>query len=332
MTFTVTYRGADGSPRNEVVEAAGRAECVAELKARGITPTSIREGRASARPGSGMSAASPNSNTGGSRSRTTVWVAAILAAVVIVAGGVWWWVRSEGADAQERVSPARVEKPATGAKSGKSVVPPKVARSGDVDARGDGSGKSAASPKVDAQERVPGAEAQVVATNKVVKMSPEDEAAFERVKRDTSLRTQVENRMALLATIKPGMPVPPMPPIPNLEQDFEKAEANVITVTEGDTEKDLARKEFVIQLKERISAAKKEGKTATEALNEYVEAMREVADFRQKSLLAARQMERDGDAAAAAKLVDEANAQLREIGAEPIDLHPAPKGKKKKSN
>ena len=329
MTFTVTYRGADGSPRNEVVEAAGRAECVAELKARGITPTSVREGKGAV----GRAAARPSPD-GRNKLRPSrgVWVAAILAAVVIVAGGVWWWVRSEGADAQERVSPARVEKPATGAKSGKSVVPPKVARSGDADARGDGSGKSAASPKADVQERVPGAEAQVVATNKVVKMSPEDEAAFERVKRDTSLRTQVENRMALLATIKPGMPVPPMPPIPNLEQDFEKAEANVITVTEGDTEKDLARKEFVIQLKERISAAKKEGKTATEALNEYVEAMREVADFRQKSLLAARQMERDGDAAAAAKLVDEANAQLREIGAEPIDLHPAPKGKKKKSN
>ena len=329
MTFTVTYRGADGSPRNEVVEAAGRAECMAALKARGITPTAIREGRGSTRTGSGKSAASPSGRAGGARSRATVWGAAILAALVLVVGGVWWWARDDHGATD---LPADKQKP----------VP---------SARGDGSGKSAASPKekrpeqsggeravpTDARERVPPAgapqaAANGAATNKVVKMSPEDEAAFERVKRDTSLCTQVENRMALLATIKPGMPVPPMPPIPNLEQDFEKAEANVITVTEGDTEKDLERKEFVIQLKERISAAKKEGKTATEALNEYVEAMREVADFRQKSLLAARQMERDGDAAAAAKLVDEANAQLKEIGAEPIDLHPAPKGKKKKSN
>ena len=138
--------------------------------------------------------------------------------------------------------------------------------------------------------------------------------------------------MALLATIKPGMPVPPMPPIPNLEQDFEKAEANVIQVTEGDTELDLQRKQFVIALKERISAAKKEGRTATEALNEYVETMRQVADFRQKSLLAARQMEREGDAEGAKKLVDSANADLIEMGAEPIDLHPAPKGRKKVSD
>ena len=59
MTFTVTYRGADGAMHEEAVEAAGRAECVATLKARGIVAVSIREGRASARPGSGKSAASP---------------------------------------------------------------------------------------------------------------------------------------------------------------------------------------------------------------------------------------------------------------------------------
>ena len=48
MTFTVTYRGADGAPVTETVEAANRTDCLAQLKARGIAPTNVKEG---AKPG-----------------------------------------------------------------------------------------------------------------------------------------------------------------------------------------------------------------------------------------------------------------------------------------
>ena len=44
MTFTVTYRGADGALVTEAVEAANRAECFAQMKARGITPMGVKEG------------------------------------------------------------------------------------------------------------------------------------------------------------------------------------------------------------------------------------------------------------------------------------------------
>ena len=45
MIFTVTYRAKDGALREECVEAASRAECVAECRQRGIAPKGIREGR-----------------------------------------------------------------------------------------------------------------------------------------------------------------------------------------------------------------------------------------------------------------------------------------------
>ena len=45
MTFTVTYRAKDGALREERVEAANRAECVAECRRRGIAPTKIAEGK-----------------------------------------------------------------------------------------------------------------------------------------------------------------------------------------------------------------------------------------------------------------------------------------------
>ena len=89
MTFTVTYRAKDGALREERVEAANRAECVAECRKRGIAPTGIKEGR------SGKSAASPKgSRTGGagdSKRTTARWVAAAVLIAVVVGGGVWWW-------------------------------------------------------------------------------------------------------------------------------------------------------------------------------------------------------------------------------------------------
>ena len=44
MVFTVTYRAKDGALREERVDAANRAECVAECRKRGIAPTGIMEG------------------------------------------------------------------------------------------------------------------------------------------------------------------------------------------------------------------------------------------------------------------------------------------------
>ena len=91
MTFTVTYRANDGAKREETVDAANRAECVAALKARGIVPTSIREGRSGMRAtqgGVGRAANVSAAPCGGT------WKAAILAAVVlaVVGGGLWWWL------------------------------------------------------------------------------------------------------------------------------------------------------------------------------------------------------------------------------------------------
>jgi len=96
MTFTVTYRAKNGALSEETIEAAGRAECVAECRRREISPMSIREGRASTRLRSGKSAASPNG-------RTKLWGAAILAAVVLAVGvGVWRWFSARTVTARKK--------------------------------------------------------------------------------------------------------------------------------------------------------------------------------------------------------------------------------------
>ena len=66
MTFTITYRDASGAMREESVEAANRAEALAAMKARGISPISLRGGN----PGGSQSLAAadaPSRGRGGAR-------------------------------------------------------------------------------------------------------------------------------------------------------------------------------------------------------------------------------------------------------------------------
>ena len=93
MNFTVRYRGRDGALREECIEAAGRAECMAECRKRGISPMGIVEGRSGKTGNPGKSGKSGNSGNSGNSGKLLF---AIGAALAIVAGGVWWWMSHEG--------------------------------------------------------------------------------------------------------------------------------------------------------------------------------------------------------------------------------------------
>ena len=107
MTFTVTYRGADGAVRTEAVEAAGRGDCFAQMKARGIVPMGVKEGnfvsrreRRGRRDGGNGSRAEraeagrgENGRAGAGRKLFTV-SCYLFATIVVIAAIAWWWMRS----------------------------------------------------------------------------------------------------------------------------------------------------------------------------------------------------------------------------------------------
>ena len=109
MTFAVTYRDKSGAKAETEIEAASRAECVAECKARGIAPMGIREGRATGRTG-----VSPVQSTakGRPKERANRKLFAIrfylLVAVAALAAIAWWWLAARD-DAPS--SPPPAEKP-----------------------------------------------------------------------------------------------------------------------------------------------------------------------------------------------------------------------------
>jgi len=103
MTFTITYRAKDGALREERIEAASRAECVAECKRRGIAPIRIAEG--------GGRAGSTKPPRGDGRTKPGMWRVAVLAAVLAaVAGGAWWWYGHAGR-VTVPVEKPKIEKP-----------------------------------------------------------------------------------------------------------------------------------------------------------------------------------------------------------------------------
>lgn len=134
MTFTVTYRVKDGALHEECVEAANRAERVAECRKRGIAPTKIVEGkRANRRDGARPSRVGAEDNK-----RTTArWIAAAVV-VAAIAGGAWWWMgrgeeKPKTASVQQQgVKKPKAERPQKPRKAEPAARPTETAVRGDV--------------------------------------------------------------------------------------------------------------------------------------------------------------------------------------------------------
>ena len=101
MTFTVTYRGADGALREDRVEAASRTECIAQCRAHRIAPLSVKEGggRDRARPARAGCHARPstlNSQPSTRNWRSAVpYVLSVAFVALAIGGGAWWWMRRD---------------------------------------------------------------------------------------------------------------------------------------------------------------------------------------------------------------------------------------------
>ena len=103
--------------REERIDAANRAECVAECRKLGIAPTRIAEGVRSGKSAPPKSVPSRAAGAGENGKRTTArWVAATVLIAAAVAGGLWWWM------AGREVAPPRLEKP-------KAAKPVKIGKS-----------------------------------------------------------------------------------------------------------------------------------------------------------------------------------------------------------
>jgi len=311
MAFRAYYRGKDGKIETLAVDAPSRTEAFAELKKQGLSAAILRleEVSDSARPRKASREAGGN--------RGTLAIKGLAAGLVVVIGALAAWYAFFRNTAPDTSSSGK-EKPRAVAK---------VPREATV------------KPQASIISNTPSKTVQVknepqkvihCVTNrqgKVIVISDEEWANFERAQRDTTLRTRTEKRLRLLASVPPGTPVPPMPgSSKEIDDEIVETLRNKIEILPDDTEREIQHKKFVMDFKEYIKGEMAQGKKASEAYNEYVSLMNSVAELTSTGAKMAREMRNEGDEEGAKKFLETVNARLESMGADPIDLDRRPKG------
>ena len=244
----------------------------------------------------------------------------LLAALVVVVGGVLAFYFVCGR--QETAAPAGTSRPTTERKRGKiaEVAPAKVAKP-------KAAPKAKAAKPADPALKIPEGMVAVTNAGKVIFMTPKEAETFRRACRDTTLRTQTEKRLRLLASVPVGLPVPPMPGSLDMDADWEATLKNEIKILPDDTEREIEQKKFVMAFKEYMAEEIADGKTANQVYEEYVQRMNKVAQLTTAGSQMARELEAEGDREGVRRFVEALNEKIEELGGDPIDLHRRPRGR-----
>ena len=325
MTFTVTYRGKDGAKRVETVEAANRAECVAECKRRGIMPLGIQEGQ------SGKSAASPKSRRrdGGSHSQQRVpltrKVVILAVAVLVVAGGVWWLLamRETTRPPVVKPAPAKVEKPVPRQPVAKPAAPPKE------------------EPKEEPRKVVP--KGTPMSERKPPK-TYRDENGILRYEggarardpnrphhvaqrlgpdplNDPVFKTRPENEIAMLLTARPGDTILALCRYDDaFEAQFMSTLGHDLEVTEDDTPAHAELKRAMAETKKELAERIKNGEKLADILEETRSELRRLADYRRnmEKMVADAARNPENTEQDVADYLTAANKMLTDNGLKPI--------------
>ena len=304
MTYTVRYRAGDGTLREETVEAAGRAECVAALKARGIVPVSVKEGRAA-----NVSAAP----------RGGIWKAAILAALVLAVVGVWLWARGgrgaaaptheeNAAKAHERTAqrPARAEpKTAKGMASNKTAV---VA------------GGTTNNPSAVAAKPKERHDTVSIHTNKLGKVVEKWIGAdgklhmSVRYARKPVFDNASDDRLAMAVSGNGMQSIPPIPMGATSEQEFLESLKKPIVIEADDPENVKQVKMAVIEARAQMKQLMDNGMSYREALAEHQRLVNENVDARNKCMAELKSLVDAGDREGAESYMKTMNAAFEQMG------------------
>ncbi len=293
MTFTVTYRGRDGALREECIEAADRAGCVAECRKRGISPTGIRDGS------KGRDKRGPSRIGAGDSKRTTArCVVAAVLAVVLTVGGVWWWYGGRGATAPaEKPAKPKVEKPK--AAKPQPVRRPAVTNALPVQSKTAETNATVQVGKNVRMERGVEVVAETVRTNQsgavIEKLTLADGQVIEKVHPPKPLFSNPSDQMIAMAlSFKPGQTMAPLPSLSSIEDDFARSLLEPINIEDGDSEDVKALKLAVKETRAYLAAEVKNGRSVSECLNEHREQMEKIADSHQMAVQQLQKLKAEG--------------------------------------
>lgn len=294
MNFTVTYRGKDGSRVSEVVEAADKSACFAELSRRGVSAISVVEGgvRKPARDGSS----------------TLPKRAIFLAALVLVLVGVGVWLFS-GGDAKR---PAEIEKKTP--KAIPAVAPAATNRT--------------AEGKLIKRHRRPKSVQNLTASIGTLPDLP----TLEKPKRvygeingsnifpRALFKTREENHIAGLVSAKPGERCLLNGFMPGEEERYLASLDVPVEMDESDTPQEREMREYMIELKKELKERVAEGEKITDIVQKARDDLNELANMRDKIGMKFNLLQKEGSVEEIMQYYEEANGILAEYGMDPLKL------------
>jgi len=319
MHFTAQYRAPDGHLKTEVLPAASRADALALLKARGITPISVVEG--------GKLASA-------STSPKPAWVKGALAGLVVVlAAAAAWFFLLQPAPKPAKPQPKKVEKGNSSKIKGTK---------GDSEEKIDTN--EVRKPKTASQisKEFNGAVKDFIkkpSTNRVDligarELDPDDP--------DNALRTQTMTEIASLISIEPGEPMPPVPYSFMMEDDeikaaqeegrpkekgingndrfFDELKKWKITIKETDDLKRTERKQALLQAQLDLVSGIDEGLSVNDTIRAAYEFRKRAFEARNEmiSLLTELHGKEGGDVSITKSMIKEANQKLAAEGIKAI--------------
>ena len=225
MTFTYTHRDAQGAVRADVVEAVSRQDAFAALKAKGVTPLSVKAGGDSSPH---VAAGSPILPTG----RAGMARAAAAGLLVVVGAAIAWFsLAPRGRQTEEvgrdsaRQAKSRPSETSTAAKpdmdAGKAEPPAPV--------------RKEAEPSAEMNPEEPVA----VETNKsgyIIETYVRDGKRTKVIKEPPPIfRNPADHVIAWMMSAQPGQEIPPFPIDKSIEEDFKRSLTNDLAVLDTKT-------------------------------------------------------------------------------------------------
>jgi len=136
-----------------------------------------------------------------------------------------------------------------------------------------------------------------------------------------ALKMKSEKLMLMLSAAKKGRRLPHSPITPAMAKDFTVAMTNNIVIDEKDSEKNALRKEDVAWMKVDVADMVKQGYKPEDIFKAIENDHNARADAREKLLLHARLLWRDGREQEYTEFIQSANDELQKNGIDPIQAN-----------
>lgn len=291
--FTISYRLPSGGLKSEVIDAADRASALAQMRSRGITPVSVKEG------GTITAAAKV-------AAKQPAWIKGAIAGLVVVIAAVIAFfclmpTEKPAAPKVEKPKKVKVEKPRSSKAKVRELSPAECLAPVEGDGKRD--------RRVTVEDAANSQDGTIVKPR--IAVDPYTNRTF---------KTGTEQLISWVFTTEVGeMPMP----IPTMDDDERMRIWEILTskneIKPGDSDKTIDSKQTVDAVKKEMLKYVKEGGDPKDFLNHYYKVLKTSFEIREEALRQAEELQEKAPSEVDA-FVKKINAELQEQGIKGIEL------------